>query len=99
MGPNLIGREHAGIHELVYKSIQACDIDVRRILYENMVLSGGSTMFPGIKERLSNEMKTLAPASVKVRVVAPAERKYSVWIGGSILSALSTFQEMWVKRE
>jgi actin len=97
--PNLIGREHAGIHELVYKSIQACDIDVRRILYENMVLSGGSTMFPGIEQRLSNEMKTLAPASVKVRVVAPAERKYSVWIGGSILSALSTFQEMWVKRE
>merc|ERR1719242_2195099 len=97
--PNLIGREHAGIHKLLHNSIQACDIDTRRILYENIVLNGGSTMFPGIEERLSNEMKTLAPASVKVRVVAPAERKYSVWIGGSILSALSTFQEMWVKRE
>jgi len=97
--PNLIGKEYAGIHKLTYNSIQACDIDIRRILYENIVLSGGSTMFPGIEERLTNEMKSLAPASVKVRVVAPAERKYSVWIGGSILSALSTFQEMWVKRE
>jgi len=97
--PNLIGREHDGIHQLLYNSIQACDIDIRRELYQNTVLSGGSTMFPGIEQRLTNEMKTLAPASVKVRVVAPAERKYSVWIGGSILSALSTFKEMWVKRE
>lgn len=97
--PNLIGREHEGIHQLLYNSIQACDIDIRRELYQNTVLSGGSTMFPGIEERLTNEMKMLAPASVKVRVVAPAERKYSVWIGGSILSALSTFQEMWVQRE
>merc|ERR1712165_262733 len=97
--PGLIGKESSGIHQLTFDSIQACDIDVRRELYSNTVLSGGSTMFPGIEQRLTNEMTTLAPASVKVRVVAPAERKYSVWIGGSILSALSTFKEMWVKRE
>merc|ERR1711997_710317 len=78
---------------------QDCDIDVRRELYGNTVLSGGSTMFPQIEQRLTNELTALAPASVKVKVIAPAERKYSVWIGGSILSSLTTFQEMWVSRD
>merc|ERR1719285_125371 len=49
-------------------------------------------MFDGIDKRLNKEMTALAPASVKVKIVAPPERKYSVWIGGSILSSLSTFQ-------
>jgi len=55
-------------------------------------------MFPGINDRLAKEISTLAPSSVKVKVVAPAERKYSVWIGGSVLSTLATFQTMWVQR-
>jgi len=97
--PSLIGKEYSGIHQLTYNSIMDCDVDVRRPLYENMVLSGGSTMFPNIDQRILNELTALAPASVKVKVVAPAERKYSVWIGGSILSSLSTFQEMWVTRD
>jgi len=97
--PNLIGKENMGIHQLTFDSIQTCDIDIRRELYQNTVLSGGSTMFPGIENRISQELTTLAPSSVKVRVVAPAERKYSVWIGGSILSSLSSFMEMWVTRD
>merc|ERR1711997_554667 len=97
--PNLIGLESAGIHKLTYGSIMKCDVDIRRSLYENTVLSGGSTMFPGIDVRLTKEIVALAPASIKVKVVAPPERKYSVWIGGSILSSLSSFQEMWVSRE
>jgi actin-related protein len=68
-----------------------CDVDVRKDLYNNVVLSGGTTMFPGIAERLSKEISALAPSSMKIKVVAPPERKYSVWIGGSILSSLSTF--------
>lgn len=67
------------------------DIDVRKSLYENVVLSGGSTCFNGIAERLSKELSALAPTSVKIKVFAPPERKYSVWIGGSILSSLSSF--------
>jgi len=97
--PNLIGRESEGIHKLTYDSIMKCDVDIRRDLYENTVLSGGSTMFPNLSERLNKEIVALAPASIKVKVVAPPERKYSVWIGGSILSSLSSFQEMWVSRE
>ena len=96
--PNLIGKENDGIHKLAFQSIQKCDIDIRRDLYTNTVLSGGSTMFPNIDARLKKEMQLLAPASVKCKIVAPAERKYSVWIGGSILSSLSSFQEMWITR-
>merc|ERR1719189_3246314 len=97
--PNMIGKEQEGIHKLAYNSIMACDIDIRRDLYTNTVLSGGSTMFPGIQDRLLHEMKQLAPSAMKVKVVAPAERKYSVWIGGSILSSLASFQEMWVTKD
>lgn len=68
-----------------------CDVDVRRELYKNIVLSGGTTMFPGIVERLSKEMSELAPPSIAVKVYAPPERKFSVWIGGSILSSLASF--------
>merc|ERR1719447_1884632 len=97
--PNLIGKESDGIHKLTYDSIQKCDVDIRRDLYTNTVLSGGSTMFTGIDTRLNKEMTALAPSAVKVKIVAPPERKYSVWIGGSILSSLSTFQEMWITKD
>jgi len=97
--PNLIGKESEGIHKLAYESIMKCDVDIRRDLYTNTVLSGGTTMFPNIDARLTKEMTALAPASIRVKIVAPPERKYSVWIGGSILSSLSTFQEMWITKD
>ena len=96
--PALIGKEAAGIHDTTFQTIMKCDVDIRRDLYSNIVLSGGSTMFAGIAERLSKELQSLAPAAMKVKVVAPPERKYSVWIGGSILSSLSTFQQMWISK-
>ncbi|RRT44009.1 hypothetical protein BHE74_00059104 [Ensete ventricosum] len=95
--PSLIGMESAGIHETTFNSIMKCDVDIRRDLYGNIVLSGGSTMFPGIAERMNKEITALAPSSMKIKVVAPPERKYSVWIGGSILASLSTFQQVRVK--
>jgi actin len=55
-------------------------------------------MFPGIAERLTKEVAALAPLTMKVNVFAPPERKYSVWIGGSILASLSTFQGMWISK-
>jgi len=97
--PSLIGKEQDGIHDLTYSSILKCDIDIRKDLYQNIVLSGGSTMFQGIDKRLNKEITALAPAAVKVKIVAPPERKYSVWIGGSILSSLSTFQDMWINKD
>jgi len=97
--PSFIGKEAQGIHKLTYDSIQKCDIDIRKDLYTNVVLSGGTTMFLGIDSRLKKDLSGLAPASAKVKIVAPPERKYSVWIGGSILSSLSTFQDMWVTKD
>ena len=55
-------------------------------------------MFSGIGERMTKELTALAPPTMKITVVAPPERKYSVWIGGSILSSLGTFQQMWVSK-
>jgi len=96
--PQFIGKEHEGIHKLTHKSINKCDIDIRKDLYKNTVLSGGTTMFKGIDERLEKEMKALAPNGNDIKIIAPPERKYSVWIGGSILASLSTFEEMWVTK-
>eukprot|EP00644_Phytophthora_capsici_P015383 jgi/Phyca11/8024/fgenesh1_pm.PHYCAscaffold_24_\ len=96
--PGLIGKDASGIHEYTFQAIMKCDIDIRKDLYCNIVLSGGTTMYPGIAERLTKELTTLAPSTMKVKVVAPPERKYSVWIGGSILSSLSTFQQMWISK-
>jgi len=76
-----------------------CDVDIRKDLYANIVLSGGTTMFPGIAERMTKEISGLAPSSMKIKIVAPPERKYSVWIGGSILASLSTFQSMWISKD
>lgn len=97
--PALVGLESAGIHETTYNSIFKCDLDIRRDLFGNVVLSGGTTMFPGISDRMHKELSAQAPASMKVKIVAPPERKYSVWIGGSILASLSTFQSMWCTKE
>ncbi len=96
--PSMLGNEMSGIHITTYDSIMKTDIDIRKDLYNNIVMSGGSTMFAGIAERVQKEVETLAPASMKIKVVAPPERQYSVWIGGSILSSLSTFQQMWVSK-
>jgi len=96
--PSMVGKEASGIHDTTFQSIMKCDVDIRKDLYANVVLSGGTTMFGGIGERMTKELTALAPSTMKIKVVAPPERKYSVWIGGSILSSLSTFQQMWISK-
>merc|ERR1712203_955316 len=85
--PSFLGMESCGIHETVYNSIMKCDVDIRKDLYANTVMSGGTTMYPGIADRMQK------------KIIAPPERKYSVWIGGSILASLSTFQQMWITKQ
>jgi actin len=96
--PNFIGLEQEGVHKLTFQSIMKCDVDIRKDLYNNIVMSGGTTMFNGVAERMQKEIKALAPDSMTIKIIAPPERKYSVWIGGSILSSLSTFEEMWISK-
>lgn len=61
--------ESAGIHETTYNSIMKCDIDIRKDLYANNVLSGGTTMYPGIGDRMQKEITALAPSTMKIKVI------------------------------
>jgi len=97
--PSLDGKEMMGLHELTKKTVNDCDLDVRKDLLGNVVMSGGTTMFPNMPERLQAEIQGLVPEATKVKVIAPPERMISVWIGGSILASLSTFSKMWINRE
>merc|ERR1711871_684533 len=96
--PSFIGKEASGVHDTMFQTIMKCDVDIRKDLYANIVLSGGTTMFSQIAERLTKEITALAPSTMKIKVVAPPERKYSVWIGGSILASHSPFQQMWISK-
>ena len=97
--PSHAGFELEGIHKYAYDSVMKCDVDVRKDLFQNIILSGGTTLFEGMGERMWHELKDLAPQNNKLKVMAPPERKYSVWLGGSILAALSTFQTMWINKQ
>ena len=93
--PAFIGMEsvhawNAGIHETTYNSIMKCDVDIRKDLYANTVLTRGTTMFPGIADRMQKEISALAPPTMKIKSIAPPERKYSVWIGGKKCTILET---------
>ena len=92
--PELIGLEYPGIHQIINDAITRTDLDLRTELYGNIVLSGGATLTRGFGERLLHEVQRLAPKEMKIKIFAPPERKYSTWIGGSILAGLSTFRKV-----
>ncbi|KAK9075000.1 hypothetical protein SSX86_003319 [Deinandra increscens subsp. villosa] len=96
--PHLVGKEADGIHELIHNSIIKCHDEFWNSFYGSVVVSGGSTMFPGFADRLKKEVTALAPSGTDIEVVSPPERKYSAWIGGSILASLSNFQRMWITK-
>jgi len=97
--PQNAGHEIEGVHKYCFDSVMKCDNDVRRDLFSNVILSGGSTLFEGMAERMWYEIHNLAPTTHRVKVMAPPERLYSVWLGGSILASLSTFQTMWITKQ
>ncbi|CAJ0581540.1 unnamed protein product, partial [Mesorhabditis spiculigera] len=96
--PDIIGEEWPGVAVCIDNAIRKCDMDLRKTLYANIVLSGGSTMFQGFGTRLLADMQKLAPTDTKVKISAPQERIHSTWIGGSILASLDTFRRMWVSK-
>ena len=102
--PSLTGHEYPGIHSMVTNAILKCDADgfENRLFYGNIVVSGGASSFSGIVSRLQKEITSISPPlyrSRKVSVTAPANRKLSPWIGGSILASLRIFQQCWVSRQ
>lgn len=93
-----INREYKAIQQLVHTSIERVDIEARKQQYENLILSGGSSMYTGLDTRLEAEVSKLVASTMKVKVIAQKERKYSVWIGGSVLASLSTFKSQWITK-
>jgi centractin len=93
--PDLVGSEDPGVQQMVVDAVQRADLDLRRSLYGNIVLSGGATLTKGFGERLLGEVQRLAMRDMKLKISAPPERIYSTWIGGSILAGLSTFRKVW----
>lgn len=90
-----------GIHQLIHNSIAACDVETRKELCSNVIITGGTSLLSGFNERLSSELQASGPA-LKMKIIATnyvAERKFSVWLGGSILSSLGSFQQMWMSQQ
>jgi len=79
---------------MVAAAISRTDLDLRKELYANIVLSGGTTLCKGFGDRLLHEVQRLAVKDMRIKIFAPPERKYSTWIGGSILAGLSTFRKV-----
>jgi len=96
--PKLLGKEMGGIAVLTFNSIEKCDVDIRTDLRGNIIMSGGSTMYPNIEKRLKKDLLGMVPAGQTIEIIAQPERKYAVWLGGSILSSLATFETMWVTK-
>ena len=96
--PSLVGYEQPGIHEATLQCIEK-SADHANDLYTNIVLTGGSSMFPGLVERFNKEITALAPPNTNINIVATPERMYSVWKGGSILASTPKFQQMMVTRQ
>ncbi|KAF9111883.1 Actin, aortic smooth muscle [Mortierella sp. AM989] len=97
--PYFLDIEAPGIQELTYNAIMKGDVDIRRDMYGNIVLAGGSTMFPGIGDRLQSEISLLAPRSVTVNVVSTPERKHAAWLGGAAYASKSSSQPMWITKQ
>ena len=92
----LYGSNAAELSWHVNWPIKQCDLDIRRDHCSNVVLAGGTTLFSNFAEQIRSDLQSELYDSVVVEVVAPPNRKYSAWIGGSVLSELSTFDHSWI---
>nr|WOD57884.1 Arp2D2 [Drosophila seguyi] len=109
--PHLINVEGPGIAELVFNTIQSADIDIRSELYRHIVLSGGSTMYPGLPSRLEREIKQLYLERVlkndseklgkfKICIEDSPRRKDMVFIGGAVLAEVAKDRDgFWISKQ
>lgn len=85
-----------GLIQIISDVVEKVDEDMKQMMYENIYLSGGSSMFPGFGERIEKDLSLIT--NNKVVVNSPANRKNSAWIGGSALVSLATFSQMWITK-
>uniref|UniRef100_A0A4W3JUP1 Actin like 9 n=1 Tax=Callorhinchus milii TaxID=7868 RepID=A0A4W3JUP1_CALMI len=97
--PNLMDSDQEGIQVAAINSLKRVQPQLRQLMFDNVLLSGGSTLFEGFYARFCKEMFALVPKGTRTNVHAVPERRHAVWIGGSILASLKAFQSMWVRRE
>jgi len=108
--PSLVDCEQKGVHDMLFDMINEADVDLRPAFYKHIVLSGGSTMYPGLPSRLEKEMKRLylekvlnndkkRLAKFKLRIEDPPRRKHMVYLGGSVLADIMKDRpEFWISR-
>jgi actin-related protein len=96
--PEYMDRDVPSLQKLIQTAVTQCDINVRKSLYENIQVAGGLSLLSGLESRLHAELTKLVPASVKVQLHANKDRHYAAWIGGSVISQLSTFNQMLVTK-
>eukprot|EP01054_Gregarina_sp_Poly1_P001048 Gregarina_sp_Poly_1__1047@NODE_1257_length_4605_cov_172_351476_g336_i1_p2_GENE_NODE_1257_length_4605_cov_172_351476_g336_i1NODE_1257_length_4605_cov_172_351476_g336_i1_p2_ORF_typecomplete_len229_score32_63Actin/PF00022_19/1_3e51MreB_Mbl/PF06723_13/2_2e02MreB_Mbl/PF06723_13/0_018ADPRTs_Tse2/PF18648_1/0_37ADPRTs_Tse2/PF18648_1/4_8e03_NODE_1257_length_4605_cov_172_351476_g336_i127193405 len=96
--PSMIALEYPGVHQLVGTALARTDLDLRKELVSQIVLSGGSSMFSGFVDRLLTELRKVQPKDSLIRVYAPPERQLATFVGGSILASLATFKHLWVTK-
>ncbi|KAM9181051.1 actin-related protein T2-like [Dugong dugon] len=94
--PEQLGIHSPGLSKMVASSITKCDIDIQMTLFAEIVLAGGSTLFPGLEERLLKELELLASKGTPIKITASPDRCFSGWTGASIVTSLSTFRHMWI---
>ncbi|KAM6217810.1 actin-related protein T2 [Rhynchocyon petersi] len=94
--PDQLGVHSPGLPKMVYSSIMKCDPDIQKTLFGEIVFSGGSTLLPGLDDRLLRELEQLASKGTPIKITAPPDRWFSTWIGASIVTSLSSFKQMWV---
>ncbi|CAB3981102.1 actin 6A [Paramuricea clavata] len=91
-----------GITQVATTSIGMCDIDMRLSLFGNVIVSGGNTLLNGFVDRLNRELASKVPPSARLKIISnnsTLERRFSSWIGGSILASLGSFQQMWISKQ
>ena len=87
------------MHELVVNSIKKCDMDVRKTLFNSIVVAGGTTLFTGFNERLHKSIQRLVTRDINITLLSPKNRRFSCWMGGATVSSLKAFNKMWITKK
>ena len=91
----------SGYHQMVNDAINKADLEIKKELYSNIFLCGGNTLFSGFMERFQKQIGITNKQLFKPKIVthpSNTEKKFSAWIGGSILSSLGTFHQLWLSK-
>ncbi|OAF65697.1 Actin-like protein 4, partial [Intoshia linei] len=85
----------------ILTSMSLCDVDIRPLLCNNIISVGGNSLIKGFNERLANELSQFKNNKIKLLSTnnIPSEKRFSSWVGGSILASLGSFQQMWISKE